>query len=649
MSFAQPIWIGVGIVFCFLLALFFWKMEQVRQKKLHAFAAPHLLGKYTVSISQSKRSIKKVLYIGAVFCCFLALARPQYSFKWVEVKRQGIDIMFALDTSKSMLAEDIKPNRLNRAKFAILDFVQKLEGDRIGLLPFAGSTFLLCPLTVDYDAFSQSLSAVNTNIIPHGGTNIGDTIRQAEKILSTSSNHKILVLLSDGENLEGDALVAAQEVTEKGMTIFTVGVGTSGGELIPYTINGKTGFVKDKAGNFVTSKLDEQALRQIAEQTGGIYVPLGTSGEGLEKIYQQKLSIIPKEELAERKQKVPLERFEWPLALALCLLLVEYLTNTRTNSKAHYFEKIKTAGRRIRKSKLPSLLLLMTFTMLPPQINASEGEDAYATGNYIKSSKYYSKLLEKDANNPKLQFNYGAAAYKNNLYDQATEAFTKALSSDDPSLQQLAYYNKGNALYQKGNLSIQSDSQKTIKQWEKSIEAYQGSLALNPDNENAKNNLDLVTKKLELLEKQEKEKQEQQDQNQDNSENSDESEDSDKNQEQGKESDKQDQNSDKNKNQPQPSEDKQNSDNKDDPQQEEQAGDEGREDDKPKENSTKAEETDKDEDDKQAQQASEQQGQPGQMSEDDARRLLNSLMDEEGNLNFVPQGQHDTQQPAKDW
>lgn len=641
MSFAQPIWIGVGIFFCFLLGLFFWKMEKLRQKRLHAFAAPHLLGKYTVNISQTKRNIKKALYIGAIFCCFLALARPQYSFKWVDVKRQGIDIMFALDTSKSMLAEDIKPNRLNRAKFAILDFVQKLEGDRIGLLPFAGSTFLLCPLTVDYDAFSQSLRAVNTNIIPQGGTNIGETIRTAEKILSISSNHKILVLLSDGENLEGDALVAAQEVTEKGMTIFTVGVGTSGGELIPYTTNGKTGFIKDKADNFVTSKLDDQALRQIAEQTGGIYVPLGASGEGLEKIYQQKLSIIPKEELAERKQKVPLERFEWPLALALCLLLIEYLTNTRTNSKAHYFDKIKTAGRRIRKSKLPTLLLLFGVTMLPPQIHASEGEDSYTAGDYIKSSKYYSKLLEKDANNPKLQFNYGTAAYKNNLYDQAAEAFTKALSSEDPALQQLAYYNKGNALYQKGNLSAQSDSQKTIKQWKKSIEAYEGSLALNPANENAKSNLNLVTKKLELLEQQEQEKQEQE-----NSEDSDEPKDSDQKQDQGDqqgEQDPSDKKSDESENQQQPSEDEQKTDEEEDAKQEEQ-------DDKPKENSTKAEETDNDKDDKQPQQAPEQQGQPRQMSEEDARRLLNSLMDEEGNLNFVPQGaQHNTPQPAKDW
>ncbi len=166
MDFAQPLWLIAGLIICVALAFLIRNLQERRKATLAKFAAPKLLDSLTRNISSPKRRTKNILIILALFMCFVALARPQYGFKWVEVKRKGIDILFALDTSKSMAAEDVKPNRLKRAHYAILDFVRQLEGDRVGLLPFAGSSFLMCPLTLDYDAFEHSLSAVYTGIIP---------------------------------------------------------------------------------------------------------------------------------------------------------------------------------------------------------------------------------------------------------------------------------------------------------------------------------------------------------------------------------------------------------------------------------------------------------------------------------------------------
>lgn len=638
MSFAQPGWIMIGSCCCIALYFLFRHFELKRQKQLAKFAAPHLLGSFIANVSNTKRTTKKYLYIAAVFCCFLALARPQYSFQWVDVKRKGIDIMFAVDTSKSMLTEDIKPNRLERAKFAILDFVQKLEGDRIGLLPFAGTTFLLCPLTVDYDAFGHSLKAVESGIIPSTGTNIAGTLRDAEHLLTNSSNHKILILLSDGENLEGDALQAAKEVAEKGMTVFTIGVGTPGGELIPVNRNGKTGFIKDENGKFVTSKLDEEKLRRIAETTGGIYVPLGIDGQGLETIYQQKLSIIPKEELTERKHKVPIERFEWPLVMAFILLLIEYLLNTRSQSTHQYLNRIKTAGRRIRKTTLSSLLLLtpLLFFFNPLSVEASAGEEAFLAGEYIKASQYYNEALEKDAENPQLNFNHGTASYKNNLFDQAIDSFDKALQSDDPSLQEQAYYNQGNAHYKKGAASQQADPQQTIQQWQKSLKSYEAATALNPDNEDARYNHELVSKKLELLKQQEENKKEQeQNQKQDTNDQ----------QQQEQEQKQQQQNDQTGENQEQKQNGEQN-------QSDDQQPSPGEQQEQQKNNTSEIEENQASQADQQAEPGQEkavaQPQKAGEMSEDDARQLLESLKAEEGNLNFIPKTKSDSQN-KRDW
>jgi len=650
LGFAESFWFLAGAVVVVLLVLFFKKMQQKRQQELGRFASSHLLGKLCANVSGKRRVIKKTVLLFAIVCCFVALARPQYGVKWVDVKRKGIDILFAIDTSKSMLTEDVRPNRLQRAKYGVLDFVGQLEGDRVGLMPFSGSAFLMCPMTIDYNAFESSLQALDTAIIPKGGTDLANVIFEAEAVLSNEANHKILVLITDGENLEGDAIEAAKQAAKKGMTIFTVGVGTSEGELIPLSRNGKTGFVKDETGKFVTSQLDENGLTEIAEITAGLYVPFGASGEGLQTIYQQKLSLIPKEELAEKRHKIPLERFIWPLGLAIILLIGEFLVGGRKSKRSLRIPFVKTAGRRKKKTMVASLFCCLLA--ISNNAKASVGEDAYRADDFLAASEFYSEQLELSPNDPRLHYNYGTAAYKNNLFEDAAQSFSEALKSNDLNLQELAYYNRGNALFQLGKESLATDKQHTIDLWQQAVDSFDGALQLDSNNDDANFNLALAKKKLEELKKEqeeEKKKEEEKEQNKDEDQDKDKKEQEKKENKDGdKEPDQQKEKSaDQKKEGDQEGEDSQESSEQKQEKDKEQPA-------KPGNDGEEQSAADKQaqQDDQQAQKIDEERRQQGKMTTDEAEQLLNSLKDEEGELNFVPVaplGSRDNQQAIKDW
>src|SRR5499427_2028067 len=335
MQFAQPIWLLAGLAACAALVWQFRRFDQRQRVALTQFASARLLPRLASSISTSGKLVKRVLFTLGIACVFIALARPQAGFEFQETHRKGLDLLLAVDTSKSMLAQDVKPDRLTRAKMAVEDLLGHLDGDRVGLIAFAGNAFLQCPLTLDYDAFRQSLDAVNVGIIPRGGTDIASAIHEAEAALEGQGhNERILVLMTDGEDLEGSALEAARAAGKHGLKIFTVGVGSANGELIPLIDEkGETQFAKDGSGQFVKSRLDESMLKQIAEATGAMYVPLGQQAQGLETIYQKGLAPFTRHELTSRMHKVYIERFQWPLALGLLCLMAEPLIGIRRHKR----------------------------------------------------------------------------------------------------------------------------------------------------------------------------------------------------------------------------------------------------------------------------------------------------------------------------
>ena len=307
-----------------LVVFYIWVYNKKKSAMLD-FAREELLKELSYSVSRSMQAVKHALLILAIVFGIISLARPQWGFKWQEVTRKGIDILIALDTSKSMLAEDVKPNRLERSKLAVKDLVKKLNGDRVGLIAFAGEAFLQCPLTVDYNGFILSLDDLSVETIPKGGTAIASAVYEAIKGFEAKENkYDALVIITDGEDHEGDPAQAAKEAEKNGIKIFCIGIGTQGGDLIPVTDSqGKQGFLKDAEGNVVKSRLDEEILQKMALATGGVYIRSSATEFGLDMIYEQRLSKIEKRDMETKMKKRYEERFQIPLAIVLLLVMIE--------------------------------------------------------------------------------------------------------------------------------------------------------------------------------------------------------------------------------------------------------------------------------------------------------------------------------------
>jgi Ca-activated chloride channel family protein len=644
-SFAQPFWLIVGMLVCAAAILFISFSTARRRQKLAQFAAPQLLPILTANVSQARRRLKGALFVLGLACLFLALARPQWGNRWIDLRRKGIDILIGFDISKSMLAPDIKPSRLQRAKLAVRDFTARLASDRIGLLPFAGTSFLICPLTTDYDAFNASLDALDTNTIPKGGTNIGRAIQDAGRVLAGELNHKILILITDGEDLSQDALKAAAVAKQEKMVIYTVGVGTPQGELIPLPDagGGAGNFVKDEQGEFVTSKLDEKTLAAIAETTGGIYVPLGSMGQGLDAVYEQKLALIPKEEQAKRKKKVPIERFQWPLAAAVLLFSLEFLLIGRRRKLR--LPLIFTAGRR-KKQQAAAVLLLSALCSTRAQ--ADQGSDFYQAKQYDQAAQFYQDALAQDSHNPALHFNLGTALHQQGKYKEAEAEFSKALQTDDLDLQAKSYSNRGISQYQAGKVAEVTDLDLAIQQVRQAKQSVEAALKLKPENKKTGRNLETVKKKLaELEQRQEEQQEQQQSQDKENSEKQDNNE----KQPQPKQEDEKQNSADKK--QDSGSEQKQNE-KKAEPQQD--GSQEKQQPDAPAPGKEQKK-TDEPAADKQQPENPPPQGDQnkeetrmiGKMTTEEAQSLLDSLKGEQGELNFIPQEAADGESVGRDW
>ncbi|MEI7999031.1 MAG: VWA domain-containing protein [Candidatus Omnitrophota bacterium] len=321
MRFANPIILHWLWLLPALWLMLYWFLRR-RYQKMTRFAFKGLLDELTPA--SSFRALKRKYYVllGAVAFLVFALARPQWGYVVEKVKQQGLDIILAVDVSKSMLTSDVKPNRLERSKLAIKDLLKKVNGDRLGLMPFAGEAFMMCPLTFDYGGFASSLESLSVESIPLGGTNIASTIKGALKAFGTEElKYKALVILTDGEEEQGDALAAALEAKKKGIRIFTIGIGTQEGDLIQVVNSeGALGFLKDEQGNYIKSHLNEGLLQRIAFETGGAYVRSSGAEFGLDYLYTHELSKWAKRNLQEREQRRYYEQFQWPLAVGIILL-----------------------------------------------------------------------------------------------------------------------------------------------------------------------------------------------------------------------------------------------------------------------------------------------------------------------------------------
>ena len=317
----------------FFLGMALWM--GARRRRLRKLGDEALVNELMPSWSRSKRWVRAVLYSLAFFFFVIGLSRPQIGAKLKEYKVKGAEIMVVLDVSNSMLAQDYSPNRLERAKLAISRITDRLQGDRIGLIIFAGSSFVQLPITSDYVSAKMFLSNISTESIPIQGTAIGDAINTAVKSFSAQSeNSRAIIVITDGENHEDDAVAAATQAAEAGVKVYTIGVGSVEGQPIP--MDG--GLLKDKEGNIVVTKLDEDTLKEIAQAGGGAYVHAGNDEFGLTPIVND-IKKMQEEEYSSVVFEEYDEQFMYFLAIALALFVLEMLIGER-RSRRHLFDKI---------------------------------------------------------------------------------------------------------------------------------------------------------------------------------------------------------------------------------------------------------------------------------------------------------------------
>jgi Ca-activated chloride channel homolog len=309
----------------------YWFFARARTKAFSRFGDPGMLSRLSESASRAKRRLKFTLLIAALAVLIVGLADPQIGTRLQEVKQEGVDMFIALDVSLSMKAEDIKPNRLEKAKLEVRNLIGRLAGDRIGLIVFAGEAYTQFPLTTDYSAANLFLDVVDVDVVPLPGTSIGSAITRAlESFDPKDPTTKVLVIITDGEETEGDAFEAAEEAGKKGVRIYTVGMGSPLGAPIPvYNASGQqVDFKRDRGGSVVVTKLDEASLEKIAAAGNGTYYRATNTQDELNDIYK-KINSLQKREFGVKQFTDYEDRFQIFIAAGIMLLLVEFLLSEK--------------------------------------------------------------------------------------------------------------------------------------------------------------------------------------------------------------------------------------------------------------------------------------------------------------------------------
>jgi Ca-activated chloride channel family protein len=476
------------------LTVFYWWAGQVKRRLITQFVAARLLSSLTVGLSAGRQRARVVLVMAAAALLIVTLARPQIGFSWEEARSRGLDIVVAVDTSKSMLATDVAPNRLRRAQLAALDLKRLARTDRLGLVAFAGSAFLQCPLTLDDEVFRQSVEALDVNIIPIGGSALAEAILTARSAFKEGNdNHKVLVIFSDGEDNDGQVVEAAKDAAKDGLRIFTVGVGTPNGELLRTTdTQGRTEFIKDADGNAVKSRLNETLLRDLAQETGAFYLPLAGANT-VNTLYERGLAPLPKSDLASQRVKRPHERYQWLLGLVIVLLLAEMFLPERKTAKP-----VGEVASPLPNASTAKAIALLVMFLAPVCVRGSAGDalKQYDEGSFALAQTEYENLLLKKPDDPRLHFNAGTAAFQGANYTTALLHLNAALTNASLGLQQRVYYNLGNTHFRLGEALEENDFEGRQKRWEEALESYQHALALRTNDVDAAFNFQFVRSRL---------------------------------------------------------------------------------------------------------------------------------------------------------
>ena len=482
MRFAHPEFLNLLILPILLFGLLIWNLNR-RRRTLERFGSLDLVQRLVPPVPWEWNFLRTATLSLGVGMFILAIAQPQWGTRLETVHRRGVDVMVALDTSLSMLAEDTPPNRLVRAKAGVVSFLEDLQGDRVGLVAFAGTSYVHCPLTADYSAVRTFLEILDPDLLPVPGTAIGDAIRTSlDAFPEGQRKYQVILLLTDGEDSDSDPIGAAREAANQGVRIFTIGIGTPSGGLIPVKAGrGRVaGYKKDGTGQVVTTRLDESTLEQIARITGGNYYR-STTGEWEMERVAETVGIMEKKEFEDRSLRRLEHRYQIPLFLALLVLGVEFClpAHWRPALNRSWFRAIGTlflVGGMVLSVPAPA-------GATPAARRLHEGNRFYREGKYQEALQRYSEAQLNDPGAPEIPYNLGNTLYRQGRYAEAVEEYRRSHSAADRELAQASYYNTGNSLFR-------------LHRYGEAIGAYEEALRLDPKDPNAKQNLEIALARL---------------------------------------------------------------------------------------------------------------------------------------------------------
>ena len=446
----------------------------LRRRALGRLGNPLLIARMSAATSVPRKVARATLVCLALGLMALALARPQASGRARLEKQRGLDLVVALDFSRSMLAKDIYPSRLERAKRELERLMDRLSGDRVGLVAFAGET-LTYPPTTDYDAVKLFWRDLSPSDMPIGGTAIGRALTSATEMLSRlratggETRDQVILLLTDGEETESQPLDAADEAAKLAIKIFAVGIGSRSGELVPELVEGEkaAGYVKDRDGKYVTSRLDEDLLSKIAAKTGGGYLRADAQHFGVEAI-EAALAGLKRTESDSRLVRQYDEVFEYLLFPALIFLLVEACMGERRR---------KLEGAKTAVVLIALVPFLGAWSPLERSNRAVESGNASMKGGKAEEAlAAYDKAVGDLPNDAAAHFNRGNALFALSRFEEASAEFLRASQGASPALRPSAFYNLGNSYFKNDK-------------WQDAVAAYRHALALDPTNARAKWNL----------------------------------------------------------------------------------------------------------------------------------------------------------------
>jgi Ca-activated chloride channel family protein len=474
--FRHPLVLAWAIAAFAALLVFRFKAEESRQLAGGELLGP-VFGLMNTGPAAARRRLRGVLYIAALGLAGLAAAGPQWGVELAPITDLKGNIIIAVDTSLSMAARDLKPSRLENARLLLGAIAEKFSDYRIGVVAFAGEAYTQCPLTTDQEAISYFASALQPGMLPSQGTDFSNAIGQASSMLARYGGQKVMILVTDGEDHSTMLDTALTEAVAQNLKIFTIGLGTPDGELVP--VKDSTGntmeYKKDRNGKTVVSRLDETALMKIASRTGAAYLRYSNPDSAAEEI-RRSVSALDLEKSKGKGRNNFKNRYQWPLALALLLLLIELMLMEK-GFKLEFRGFRKTAARLTGKAAIAAAIAIFSAGAARAADAgplARKGNSAYASKDWPKAFEYYSRAQSLAPADKRLNFNTGDAFYRMEEYAKAAEFFDQAAAS--PKIAGAASYNKGNALFKSGDLAGP-------------IASYRRALTLNPKDADANFNL----------------------------------------------------------------------------------------------------------------------------------------------------------------